>query len=229
MSQRSRVLSRFCLIAFSIFILGIFAFADSQVRMVRLSLADGNVEAGHHLSPNYQKAFLNVPIVQGMTLRTGEGRAEVEFEDGSTVRLGPQTLVEFTTLSRRDSGALVSAITVDQGITYIDCRGDDYVKLSGGALSGSKRDEFSILLGNEAIRPAEKAHFRVLRNSGKAEVAVFSGEVALQGPTENFEAGKKQTLLLDLSANKFQVEKKLPAFLLMTGTSNRPSITTAIL
>ena len=41
----------------------------------------------------YEKAFLNLPVTQGTKLRTGpDARAEIEFEDGSTLRITPGTV-----------------------------------------------------------------------------------------------------------------------------------------
>jgi hypothetical protein len=56
------------------------AFADSQVRIVRLSNVEGAVQVDRNTGQGLEKAFLNMPIVQGMKLATKEsGRAEVEF------------------------------------------------------------------------------------------------------------------------------------------------------
>jgi Family of unknown function (DUF6600) len=209
MSSRSLLLARLSLVSLLTLILSLPAFADSQIRMVRLSLVEGDVEAGHHLSVAYEKALLNAPLVQGMTLKTGAGRAEVEFEDGSTVRLGPQTLLEFTTLSRRDSGALVSTMTVDNGLVYVDYKGEKYVKASGGELSGSKDEEFSVLLGQEVLQPGGQAHFRIMRTSVKADIGMFSGEVAVEGPSGNFEISKKQSASLNLLSNHHLLAKKV--------------------
>src|SRR5450631_2959104 len=85
--------------------LAVPSFADSQARIVRLSQVDGDVQIDRNTGQGYEKAFLNLPITQGTKLRTGaDSRAEIEFEDGSTLRLTPGTLVEFPELSRRDSG-----------------------------------------------------------------------------------------------------------------------------
>src|SRR5690349_9030095 len=87
------------------------AFADSQVRIVRLSDLDGNVQIDH--GNGYEKALRNMPITQGMKLRTDNGgRAEVEFENGTTVRLAPDTAVEFPQLSLRDSGDKVTSVVL---------------------------------------------------------------------------------------------------------------------
>ena len=72
--------------------LTVSAVADSQVRVVRLSEVQGDVKVDRNLGQGYEKAFLNLPITQGVKLQTkNDGRAEVEFEDGSVVRLTPNS------------------------------------------------------------------------------------------------------------------------------------------
>jgi len=66
-------------------------FADSQVRIVRLSNVEGTVQVEPQRGKGYENAFLNMPMVEGMKLATKDnGRAEVEFEDGSTLRITPE-------------------------------------------------------------------------------------------------------------------------------------------
>jgi len=44
-------------------------------------------------------------VIEGCKLKTGkDGRAEVEFEDGSALRLAPDTEVDFTHLALGDDG-----------------------------------------------------------------------------------------------------------------------------
>ena len=80
------------------------AVAESHVRIVRLSDVQGAVEVDRGAGQGYEKAFLNMPMVEGMKLATkADGRAEVEFEDGSAVRITPNTRVDFSALSLQDS------------------------------------------------------------------------------------------------------------------------------
>src|SRR5580698_9663009 len=95
-------ISRFSLILLTAAICGLLAlpaFADSQARIVRLSDVQGSVQIDKNTGMGFENAFLNLPITQGTQLRTGDnGRAEIEFEDGSTLRLTPNSSVEFSTL-----------------------------------------------------------------------------------------------------------------------------------
>src|SRR5271169_5705804 len=66
------------------------ALAGSQARIVRLSDVQGSVQIDKNSGLGFESAFLNLPVMQGARLRTrGNGRVEIEFEDGSTMRLGP--------------------------------------------------------------------------------------------------------------------------------------------
>src|SRR5437667_3461656 len=116
--QRIATAALFCLFA------SVPAFSDSQVRIVRLSYVDGTVQIDRNSGQGYEKAFVNLPIAQDSKLRvTDSSRAEVEFEDGSTIRMAPKTTIWFTELSLRDSGAKVSALEVKQGTIYVDFAG----------------------------------------------------------------------------------------------------------
>ena len=84
------------------------SFGDSQTRIVRLSDVHGDVQIDRNTRQGYEKAFVNLPLTQGVKIQTKQdGRAEVEFEDGSTVRITPDAMIEFPQLSLRDSGAKV--------------------------------------------------------------------------------------------------------------------------
>src|SRR5450755_1951704 len=97
-------------------LLALPAMASSQARIVRLSDVQGSVEIDKNTGMGFESAFVNLPITQGTQLRTRDnGRAEVEFEDGSSLRLTPNTAVEFNTLGLSDSGTRLSQINLVEG------------------------------------------------------------------------------------------------------------------
>src|SRR3954447_11766623 len=102
------------------------AFAGSQARIVRLSDVQGPVQIDKNSGTGFENAFVNLPITQGTQLRTGaSGRAEVEFEDGSSMRLTPNTTVQFSTLSLADSGRRASEVNLIEGMAYVNWLGKD--------------------------------------------------------------------------------------------------------
>ena len=105
---------------------------------MRLSEVQGDVQVDRNTG-QYEKAFLNLPITQGVKVQTGkDGRAEVEFEDGSTLRMTPDTVIEFPQLSLRDSGAKVSTVHLQEGTAYVN-------------FAGAKDAEFTLTFAHEKV------------------------------------------------------------------------------
>jgi hypothetical protein len=187
MSKRKLTLPFVALAALACSLLAVPSFADSQVRIVRLSDVEGKVQIDRNTGQGYEKAFLNLPITQGMKIQAkNEGRAEVEFEDGSTLRITPGTTIEFPELSLRDSGAKVSTVEVQEGTAYLD-------------FNGSKQDAFTLKFGHESLALTHSAHLRVQMDDTNATLAVFKGDVEVEGPSGAVEVGKKQSATFDLA------------------------------
>ena len=165
------------------------ALAESHARIVRLSNVEGTVNIDRQTGDGFEKAIMNMPVTEGMVLETKNGgRAEVEFEEGSIVRIAPDTRLAFSQLSLRDSGTRVSAIKVETGLAYVN-------------FAGSKNDEFTVNFAQESLRLEKEAHFRVDVNEKDATLAVFKGDVPVAGASGNFEVGKKQSATFNLSGN----------------------------
>ena len=164
------------------------ALASSQARIVRLSDVEGTVQIDRNSGQGYEKAFLNMPITEGVKLWTkSDGRAEVEFEDGSVIRIAPDTIISFTQLSLADNGNKLSTIKVDEGTAYINFR--------------SKKDsELTVNFGHETTRLTQPAHLRVDLRDIDATLAVFTGDVEVSGPSGSVKVGKKQSATFNLAA-----------------------------
>jgi hypothetical protein len=171
-----------------------WGWADSQVRIVRLSSVDGEVQVDRATGAGFEKAFLNLPVTQGVQLQTGaDGRAEVEFEDNSTLRLAPGSLVEFSELGLQDSGTKASVVKVQRGIVYVEFR-------------GNKDEDLVLNFGRESLHLKDAAHFRVQMKDAVATLAVFKGEVTVQGASGEVAVGKNRSASFDLADHdKYQV------------------------
>lgn len=175
------------------------AVAESHVRIVRLSDVQGRVEVDRGTGQGYEKAFLNMPMVEGMKLAAkADARAEVEFEDGSTVRITPNTHMDFTALSLQESGARVSTLTLTQGMAYVQYTGK------------GKGDAFTVTFKDEKVRPEQAVHFRIDLQDANAVLAVFNGELKVEGPSGPVEVSKNKSVTFDLAeANKFTLAKNI--------------------
>ena len=173
--------------------------AESHVRIVRLSDVQGPVEIDRNTGQGYEKATANMPLVEGMKLAAkAEGRAEVEFEDGSTVRITPNTKIEFTALTLQDSGAKVSTVTLTQGLAYFDYT------------AKQKDNVFTVIFKDEKVRPEESVRFRVNLEEAIAVVAVLNGELKVDGLSGLVEVSKNRSATFDLTnGNKSTVAKNI--------------------
>jgi hypothetical protein len=165
------------------------AAADSQARIVRLSDVQGTVQINKNSGLGYENAFANLPITQGTQLRTREnGRAEIEFEDGSTMRLTPNTTVEFSTLGLNDAGKRFSTVDLVEGKAYVNWL-------------GKSGDEFTLKFSQEKVTLTQPAHFRVASSSNLAEVASFKNDLQVMGPSGAVKVEKKKMVTFAVNDN----------------------------
>jgi hypothetical protein len=174
------------------------AMADSQVRIVRLSDVQGTVQIDKNSGLGFERAFANLPVTQGTELRTLEnGRAEVEFEDGSTLRLAPGTTVNFSRLALSDASNRLSTVNLVEGKAYINWL-------------GKTGDEFTLNFSSEKVELKQAAHFRVENSLGMAELANFKNAVEVAGPSGMIKVEKDRTATFDVNDNdKSEVAKSV--------------------
>jgi hypothetical protein len=165
------------------------AFAGSQARIVRLSDVQGSVLIDKNTGMGFESAFLNLPITQGTQLKTRDrARAEIEFEDGSTVRLTPDSTIEFSTLGVSDSGQHISVINLVEGMAYVNWL-------------GKSGDQIRVNFSSEKLALDHEAHFRVDTSTDVANLAVFKGEVSVEGPSGTVLVAKKKTATFNAADN----------------------------
>lgn len=191
----SRIQATFAAVALAIFCV-VPAMGESSARIVRLSDVQGTVEIDKNSGNGFENAFVNLPVTQGSKVRTGSnGRAEVEFEDGSSIRLAPNTTLEFDKLALADSGTRVSHLNLVDGMAYCNLLG---------------KDDFSLTFSHETVTLQHAAHFRIDASNEVANVAVFKGEVNVDGPAGKVTVEKKKTATFNVAeGDKFTVKNKV--------------------
>lgn len=155
--------------------------ASSQVRIVRLSQVQGNVEVDRNTGRGLERAFANIPITKGSKLTTETGLAEVEFEDNSSLRLTPDTVVEFAELGRAANGATLTRCRVVKGMVYVNM-----AKTPGTA--------FSLTAGTATIRLLPASHIRLEVDAPTSTLAVLEGAVDFGNGAGAMTVAKKRTL-----------------------------------
>ena len=169
-------------------LLAVPAAADSQARIVRLSDVHGTVQINKNSGLGFENAFANLPITQGTELRTRDnGRAEIEFEDGSTLRLTPNATVEFSIMGLSDAGKRITVVNLVQGRAYV-------------YWLGKSGDAFTLNFSQEKVELKQAAHFRAEASSTTAEIASFKNDLEVVGPSDTVRVGKGKMVGFDVNS-----------------------------
>lgn len=167
----------------------IAAFADSHVRIVRLSSVEGQVQIDRATGQGLERAILNTPIVEGTRIVTGkDGLAEVEFENQTALRLTSDSDVKFSQLSMNDAGIKTNRMTVDKGIVYLD-------------VASKGNDSYIVNVGDQTMQVSRDSLLRLTATSDRVQVSVFKGEAQLEDGAKAVVVHRKETLTVSLKTD----------------------------
>ena len=158
----------------------------SKVRIVRLSEVKGQVQLDRNNGRGFEPGITNLPIVENSSLKTGEGVAEVEFEDNSSLRVAPNSVVEFPQLERQATGGTVSTVHLVQGMAYV-------------SLVKSNNNQFNLMFADQNLALPAPVHIRLQMDGTEARLAVLDGNLQIadaSGAVVN--VPKKKTVTFDL-------------------------------
>ncbi len=142
--------------------------AAQPSRAVRLSSVDGQVQLAQGKQTIADTAVANTPLFAGETLTTADdGRAEIQFEDGSVARLSPNSSLTLTTLQGSGAGA-EAEITLNGGLGYFE--------MQGGGQAGTIKVQFA----DSLVTASGFTVLRVNLDTPPGELAVFSGNAHLE-------------------------------------------------
>lgn len=160
------------------------ASGESGARIVRLSDVKGDVTLDRRTERGFEAAFANLPIVQGGRLKTGDGAAEVEFEDNSTLRVTPNSLVEFPVLKLGRDGGRVTTVRLLQGSMYVSL------------LKGTTND-FTVTFANQTLTLGPASHILLDLSAAQPRLAVMDSSVQVADAARTTVVGRKKGLLFD--------------------------------
>jgi hypothetical protein len=160
----------------------------SGARIVRISFVAGEVRLDN--GRGFESVTMNTPLTAHDRLQTmSDAWAEIQLEDGSLVRLAPDTQISFIDLARLSSGGTRSTLDLVQGEAEIQ-------------LSSRPSGEFQVAVKNKTIIAKQPGTFRVTSiNTDPLEVVVWKGSVALRDPESGsvIAISKNETFVLDPS------------------------------
>lgn len=183
--------------AFIVFALGSVsspAQSNSQARIVRLSFVEGTVTMYRPGVDEWAHAFVNTPIQQGFKVATDANSfAEVEFENGSTARLGQSSELDFTNLSLSPSGGKINRLTLARGYATFTVKPE-------------RSDVYQIRAAGSSYDAKARTMFRLDLDENSERLEVFKGNVEVQSQYGSGTVAKSQVLeLMPGNANPFQV------------------------
>lgn len=139
------------------------AFDDLIARSGRLAYVSGDVRILNAGSPDATAAQLNMPLSEGVRVETGDdGEAEVEFEDGSLVRMTPKSSVLLVRMVAGADGRYGTEMELTSGLVYANLR-------------ATAKYAYRIDVGRDYVTPLANATIRILLDQPPATVAVLDG------------------------------------------------------
>jgi len=170
----------------SLLLLTLAVPAFASPRIVRLSYVAGDVRIDRNKTAGVEQAILNMPVVEGTRIYSvgDDARVEIEFENGSTLRLVGNGEIAFRQLGSIDNGNKQSLVEMAKGTAYFDVKNHD-------------GDDFRVMLHDRDVTVRKSSHFRIQLEEPDTTVAVFNGELELEGQADRVLIKKNETLSLE--------------------------------
>ena len=170
----------------------------SYVRIVRLSYVSGDVQIVRpDHSDKWEPAYANMPIQQGFTLGTNNGRAEIEFENGSAMWLAERSMIQFTDLALSDGGRITKMMLTSGTATF-------EADIHNG-------DVFVVSTSQFEVSPLSKSRFRVDAFGDGGLVSMVAGSASVNSDSGAKQIFKGETFALGAGTGSPETVKKNPA------------------
>jgi Family of unknown function (DUF6600)/FecR protein len=136
----------------------------SQDRYIRLRSVEGEVTVYPADGQRPNEATVNTPLLDGDEIQTGNGRAELSFRNGITVRIGDYSGV------RIESAYSPMRINLSQGTLFVDSH-----------LIDRFRDELELRAGDAQVYLIDEGNIRIdLGSEGSVRVTTIEGQAEVQ-------------------------------------------------
>jgi hypothetical protein len=146
-------------------------------RTARLSYLQGSVTVERMDNTGGDPALINMPLVAGVRVTTGEdGQAEIEFEDGSLVRLTPNSALSLDRLSVDEVGNFETHLAVVHGLAYAELR-------------AAAKFLYKVDADGDVISPVANATVRINLDEPPAVISVLDGTVHVERADSQDAAG----------------------------------------
>jgi hypothetical protein len=141
--------------------------AGNPMGAARLSSVEGQVRLMQEGQVIAESAPVNAPLFAGTQIETGDdGKAEVQFEDGSLARISPDSALTIRSIG--GDGSDSTDLALDKGLAYFELRGN------------MQNGQTHVLFGDSIATVSGFTVLRVRMDTPPGEMAVFSGNAHLE-------------------------------------------------
>ena len=166
--------------------------ADTPVRLARFSFVEGNVSFRLAENQAWSSASINLPIRQGAQIWVeGKGRAELQFDDGSLLRMGSHALATLQTLFSDTEGTF-SEVKVHEGLVTLTLR--------------NKLAVYQLDSPYASVKAAGPGRIR-LGVGTTVEVAIQKGNATIEGAQGSFRVTDGDYILLESANTPFRARR----------------------
>ncbi len=155
----------------------------SQVRSVRLSLVTGKVTVKRPGAATGVQAQVNTAIEEGFVVSTSAGGfANVQLENGSTIKLSEHAKADFTQLSTDANGNKLNVITLERGLAEFD-------------FIPERQDVSKVKIADATLTSQGKTEFQTNFTLGTVRLEVLAGSVTISAHASSLTMGKGKTMV----------------------------------
>ncbi len=142
-----------------------------QSRFARLGEFQGQVEVQLTAADQWMPAERNLPLTESARLRTaGNGRVEIEMDDGGLWRLSPNSLGALADYTRLSTGQRITLLSLDHGTAYFTGR-------------PAAKDVTLLVMPFAHLTLLQGSRVRETAQPGWCQAAVLEGQVRFTSPT----------------------------------------------
>ena len=181
------------------------AMLAAEPRYARLGEFQGKVEVQLTAADDWTPAVRNLPLLESSWVRTGpSSRVEVELDEGSAWRLGPDSQGAISDYTRLSTGQRITLLALDRGLAYFTGRpeGKDALTL---AVPGAQL----ILTRQARVRlEVEESWSRISVLEGSARFSSPAAEIDLrQGQATRVEPANPARFFLDREVTALELDQ----------------------
>jgi FecR protein len=161
------------------------ALFAGQARYARLGEFEGKVEVQLQAADSWMPAERNLPLPESAWLRTApRSRLEIELDEGSAWRLGPDSQGEISDYARLSTGQRITLLSLDRGLSYFT-----------GVPKG--KDALTLAVPGAQITFLRGARVRLEAGENWSRISILEGAVRFSSPAAEIDLHEGQTVRVE--------------------------------